>query len=214
MKYDMAGGATMIGVMRALAALKPNVKVICVVPVHGKHAGRQRAEARRHSDRHVRQDDRGAEYRRRRPADSGRWRSLREATRRDASCGCGDAHRRDCRGAGERQRRRVQRRRSGVDRQSSRFRESGRRKNVANADGRRVPRIHQEHGSPTFKTSAAAKAAARLRARGSSANSPATRRGSIWTSRARPGTTTPSRGLRKGPTGVAVRTLVHLAMSY
>jgi len=32
MKYDMAGGATMIGVMRALAALKPNVRVICVVP--------------------------------------------------------------------------------------------------------------------------------------------------------------------------------------
>jgi len=32
MKYDMAGGATMIGVMRALAALKPDVKVICVVP--------------------------------------------------------------------------------------------------------------------------------------------------------------------------------------
>jgi leucyl aminopeptidase len=32
MKYDMAGGATMIGVIRALAALKPSVKVICVVP--------------------------------------------------------------------------------------------------------------------------------------------------------------------------------------
>jgi len=32
MKYDMAGGATMLGVMRALAALNPNVKVICVVP--------------------------------------------------------------------------------------------------------------------------------------------------------------------------------------
>src|SRR5437762_3970419 len=32
MKYDMAGGATMIGVMRALATLKPVVKVICVVP--------------------------------------------------------------------------------------------------------------------------------------------------------------------------------------
>src|SRR6266576_1633610 len=32
MKYDMAGGATMPGVMRALAALKPSVKVICVVP--------------------------------------------------------------------------------------------------------------------------------------------------------------------------------------
>jgi leucyl aminopeptidase len=32
MKYDMAGGATMLGAMRALAALKPNLKVICVVP--------------------------------------------------------------------------------------------------------------------------------------------------------------------------------------
>ncbi|HXX16373.1 MAG TPA: leucyl aminopeptidase [Candidatus Eremiobacteraceae bacterium] len=32
MKYDMAGGATMIAIMRALAALKPHVKVICVVP--------------------------------------------------------------------------------------------------------------------------------------------------------------------------------------
>src|SRR6267378_4064887 len=32
MKYDMAGGATMLGVMRALAALRPSVKVICVVP--------------------------------------------------------------------------------------------------------------------------------------------------------------------------------------
>src|SRR5260370_19521218 len=32
MKYDMAGGPTMLGVMRALAALKPSVKVICVVP--------------------------------------------------------------------------------------------------------------------------------------------------------------------------------------
>ncbi len=32
MKYDMAGGATMLGIMRAIAGLKPNVKVICVVP--------------------------------------------------------------------------------------------------------------------------------------------------------------------------------------
>jgi leucyl aminopeptidase len=32
MKYDMGGGATMIGAMRALAKLKPSVKVICVVP--------------------------------------------------------------------------------------------------------------------------------------------------------------------------------------
>jgi leucyl aminopeptidase len=32
MKYDMAGGGAMLGVMRAIAALKPAVKVICVVP--------------------------------------------------------------------------------------------------------------------------------------------------------------------------------------
>ncbi len=32
MKYDMAGGATMLGVMRAIAALKPAVKVIAIVP--------------------------------------------------------------------------------------------------------------------------------------------------------------------------------------
>jgi leucyl aminopeptidase len=32
MKYDMAGGATMLGVMRALAALKPAVKVVAIVP--------------------------------------------------------------------------------------------------------------------------------------------------------------------------------------
>ncbi len=32
MKYDMGGGATMLGVMRALARLKPGVKVIAVVP--------------------------------------------------------------------------------------------------------------------------------------------------------------------------------------
>ena len=32
MKYDMAGGATMLGVMRAIAALKPAIKVTAVVP--------------------------------------------------------------------------------------------------------------------------------------------------------------------------------------
>jgi leucyl aminopeptidase len=32
MKYDMTGGATMLGVMRALAALKPKVKVVAIVP--------------------------------------------------------------------------------------------------------------------------------------------------------------------------------------
>src|SRR5260370_5560173 len=41
MKYDMAGGATMLGVMRALAALKPSVKAICVVPSTENMPGRK-----------------------------------------------------------------------------------------------------------------------------------------------------------------------------
>jgi len=56
MKYDMAGGATMLGVMRALAALKPNVRVICGRAVHGKYARRKSAKTRRHPNRYVRQD--------------------------------------------------------------------------------------------------------------------------------------------------------------
>lgn len=32
MKYDMTGGATMLGVMRALSVLRPNIKVIAIVP--------------------------------------------------------------------------------------------------------------------------------------------------------------------------------------
>jgi leucyl aminopeptidase len=32
MKYDMGGGGTMLGVMRALAFLKPGIPVICVIP--------------------------------------------------------------------------------------------------------------------------------------------------------------------------------------
>src|SRR6266446_2385265 len=53
--------------------------------------------------------------------------------------------------------------------------------------------------SPTSRTSAAAKAAAPSPAPCSSRNSPATRRGFIWTSPARPGMTTPSRGSPKAP---------------
>jgi leucyl aminopeptidase len=32
MKFDMAGGAAMLGVMRVLAQLKPAIKVICIIP--------------------------------------------------------------------------------------------------------------------------------------------------------------------------------------
>ena len=57
MKYDMAGGAAMIGVMRAIALLKPKIKVIGDDLRDGKYAVRQGAKTRRYSDRHVGQDD-------------------------------------------------------------------------------------------------------------------------------------------------------------
>ena len=68
MKYDMGGGATMLGAMRALAFLKPSVSVIAVIPVDGKHARRPRAEARRRAGGHVRKNHRSDQHRRRRPA--------------------------------------------------------------------------------------------------------------------------------------------------
>ena len=72
MKYDMAGGAAMIGAMRAIAQLKPAIPVTRVHSVRREHAGQPRAAAGRHRDRDVRQDHRSDQYRRRRPADSGR----------------------------------------------------------------------------------------------------------------------------------------------
>ena len=41
MKYDMSGGATMAGVMYALARLKPRVKVLCVIPLAENMPGGQ-----------------------------------------------------------------------------------------------------------------------------------------------------------------------------
>ena len=74
MKYDMGGGATMLGAMRALAFLKPAVPVIAVIPADRKHARRPRAKARRRAGGHVRQDHRSDQHRRRRPPDPRRRR--------------------------------------------------------------------------------------------------------------------------------------------
>ena len=79
MKYDMAGGAAMIGAMRAIALLKPNVRVIGIVCATREHAVRQSAEAGRRADRHVGQIDRDHQHRRRRPPGAGRWPALRAA---------------------------------------------------------------------------------------------------------------------------------------
>jgi leucyl aminopeptidase len=50
MKYDMAGGATMLGVMRAIAALKPAVKVVAVIPATENMPG---GRAQKPGDVHV-----------------------------------------------------------------------------------------------------------------------------------------------------------------
>ena len=77
MKYDMAGGATMIGAMRAIALLEAESESHLHCLRDGEHAFRQGAEAGRHSDRDVGQDDRDHQHRRRRPAGAGRWSLLR-----------------------------------------------------------------------------------------------------------------------------------------
>ena len=53
MKYDMAGGAAMIGAMRAIALLKPKVRVIAVVCAAENMPSRQGAKARRRADGHA-----------------------------------------------------------------------------------------------------------------------------------------------------------------
>ena len=62
MKYDMSGGATVIGTMRAIALLKPTVPVIGVVAaVENMPDGKAPAERRRNCDE--RQDHRDPEHR-------------------------------------------------------------------------------------------------------------------------------------------------------
>ena len=194
MKYDMAGGATMLGVMRALAALKPNVKVICVVPSTENMPG---GKAQKPGDIQTAMSGKTIEVLntdaegRLILADGVHYAKQLGATHLvDAATLTGAivvalANINVGVFGGSDQ--------SWTDKLLA-SRQSRRRKNVANAHGRRIPRIHQRAASPTSKTSAAAKAAAPSPAPGSSANSPATPRGSTSTSPAPPGTTTPNPG--------------------
>ena len=100
MKYDMAGGAAMLGAMRAIAATAAGDPGERVRPVRGEHAGQPRAAAGRYRDRYERQDHRGDQYRRRRPADPGGRPHVRAAPGLHASGGCRHAHRRGRGGPG------------------------------------------------------------------------------------------------------------------
>ncbi len=81
MKTDMAGGATMLGVMQAIAQLKPNVRVTALIPATENMPRRECFQAGGRSHVHVGQDDRDSEYRRRGPIDSRRRADLCQAAR-------------------------------------------------------------------------------------------------------------------------------------
>ena len=79
MKYDMSGGAAVLGAMRAIAQLKPAIPVTALVPAVENMPGSQ---AQRPGDivkTLSGQDRRSAEHRRRRPADPDRRTHLRHS---------------------------------------------------------------------------------------------------------------------------------------
>jgi leucyl aminopeptidase len=90
MKYDMAGGAAMIGAMRAIAQLRPALAVTAFIPCVENMPG----------SRAVGKDHRGDQYRCRRAPDPGRCADLRAPPRLYPSGGCSDPDRGDLGGAG------------------------------------------------------------------------------------------------------------------
>ena len=135
MKFDMCGGAAMIGVMRALAMLKPSVKVIAVVPATENMPG---GKAQKPGDIQIAMSGKSIEVLN---TDAEGRLILADGITyarkfgRHAPGGCGHADRRDCRGAGGSQ--------SGVFGTDQAFTDkllaSAKlcwRKNVADADGR------------------------------------------------------------------------------
>ena len=92
MKVDMGGGAAVI------AAHAGDFTARCACARHRhraldrEHAGRPRRQAGRHPPERERQDRRGHEHGRGRPAGARRRAVVRAAARRHASRGCGDAH--------------------------------------------------------------------------------------------------------------------------
>ncbi len=142
MKYDMAGGGAMLGVMRAIASLKPNVKVICVVPSTENMVG---GKAQKPGDIQTAMSGKTIEVLntdaegRLILADGITFAKQLGATHLiDAAT----LNWRNRRGSVQRQRRRF-RLRPGLHRQTSRQLKSGRRENVADAYRRRLSRIHQ-----------------------------------------------------------------------
>ena len=106
MKCDMAGAATVLGAMQAIATLKLPVNVIGLVGLVENMVSGRLVQTGRRAHGAQRQDDRSAQHRRRRPVGAGRravtWRST--WARQDRRSG--HAHWGVRRGAGQRRGRR------------------------------------------------------------------------------------------------------------
>ena len=76
MKYDMAGGAAMLGAMRAIALLKPKVRVIGIVCAAENMPDGKAYKPGDVHDCHVGKDHRDHQHRRRGPPGAGRWHYL------------------------------------------------------------------------------------------------------------------------------------------
>ena len=111
MKYDMAGGAAMIGAMQAIAQIEAGDPGHRLHPLRGKHARQPRAAAGRHRDRALRKDHRSDQHRCRGPADPGRRPGVRAPAGLHPPGGCGHPDGRHRSGAGTSQRRAVRQRR-------------------------------------------------------------------------------------------------------
>ena len=100
MKGDMAGGASVISAISAIAQLRPRDQRDGRRGGHRKSSQRFRTETRRYTQIHVGQDHRDSDYRRGGTFDSCRCYCICTKAKREGDCGRGDSHRRSPRGSG------------------------------------------------------------------------------------------------------------------
>ncbi len=213
MKCDMAGAATVLGAMQAIAQLKLPVNVVGLAGLVENMTGASRLQARRRAARPQRQDDRSAQHRRRRPAGAGRRARRGRRDRRGQDHRPGHAHRRVRRGAGQRRRRRDDQRSALVRRGDGRGQDAAAsRAGSCRCSPSTTSRSRAKW--PTSRTSATAAGAARSPPPSSSNNSSTTTpwvhldiAGPAFLEKPKPWTD-------GGASGVFVRTLVEVAREW
>ena len=195
MRYDMAGGAAVLGAMRAIAQLKPSIPVTALIPTVENMPG---SKAQRPGDIVTSLSGKTVEVLN---TDAEGRLILIDALTYAQRLGC--THLVDAAtltgsivvALGHREHRSVHQQ-PAVPREADRRRQSRRRKDVANAHGRGIQGSSQErfrgpaqHRRPSGRVGHGRLVHRRI--------SSAIRPGSIWISRARPGWTTPSLSWRK-----------------